>query len=174
MNPGQKRKRDTERRAAKSAKGRADYEARQMEKARQAGIKARTLEEAKAWAAKRESEQAQLRQERAILQREADRIDAERWHRERAEQQAARTLAAAELADATKAQAEHGTDRAYCRLDVSSGVRCWLLPGHQSPCRAQPAPTPPPRRMGGHSALLAMLMMVATSDPCPTPRSDHE
>ena len=35
-----------ERRRAKAAKDRADYDARKMEKARQAGIKARTAEEA--------------------------------------------------------------------------------------------------------------------------------
>ena len=64
MTPGQKKRIEAARRAAKSAKDRADYDARKLEKARQAGIKARTAEEVKAALEAREAERAQLRRPR--------------------------------------------------------------------------------------------------------------
>lgn len=157
MTPGQKKRLEAARRAAKSAKDRADYDARRVEEARQAGIKARTAEEAKAALEAREAERAQLRREREILQREVDRIDAERWRKDREEREAREKQDAANMADAHRSQNANGNDRAYCRLDVSSGVRCWLLPGHEGRC----LPEPPRPVKGGGGRGLGLLLMAA-------------
>jgi hypothetical protein len=174
VTPGQKKRLEADRRAAKSAKSRAKYDARRIEEARQAGIKARTAEEARIALEAREAERAQLRAEREQLRREQDRIDAaesaKRWEKWRAEQDArdaANRLAAQDLADARKSEAANGPERAYCRMYVSAdggsdqpetpgAARCWLLPGHQGRCQAA---LPKPARVGGRG--LGLLLMAA-------------
>lgn len=168
MSPKQRQRAEEEaRRIARSAKDRARYEAKQVEKARQAGAKVRDAEEAKAWAAKREAEQAQLRREREILQREIDRIDAERWRKDREEREAREKQDAANMAAARRSQEANGNDRAYCRLYVSKdggseqpetpdARRCWLLPGHEGRCLPEP-----PRPVKGGGRGLGLLLMAA-------------
>ena len=168
MTPGQKKRIEAARRAAKSAKDRADYDARKLEKARQAGIKARTAEEAKAALEAREAERAQLRREREILRREEDRIDAERWRKDREERDAREKQDAANMAEARRSQEANGNDRAYCRLYTSKdggsdqpetpdARRCWLLPGHEGRC----LPEPPRPVKGGGGRGLGLLLMAA-------------
>lgn len=168
MTPGQKKRLEAARRAAKSAKDRADYDARKIERARQAGAKVRDAEEAKAWAAKREAEQAQLRREREARESEERRAYSEKWHKEQAERDARNRQDTANLEAAHRSQNANGNDRAYCRMYVSKdggtdqpetpdARRCWLLPGHEGRC----LPEPPRPVKGGGGRGLGLLLMAA-------------
>lgn len=164
MSPRQQRLAEEEaRRIARSAKDKARYDAKQIEKARQAGAKVRDAEEAKAALEAREAERARLRAEYDARQREESRLYWEKWHKEQAEREAREKQDAANMAEARASQQEHGDERPRCHRDTSetsasvrSGVRCWLLPGHEGRCLPEP-----PRPVKGGGRGLGLLLMAA-------------
>lgn len=170
MSPKQRQRAEEEaRRIARSRKDRARYEAKQMEKARQAVAKVRDAEEAKTALVAREAERARLRAEYDAKQREESRLYWEKWHRGQAERDVRNRLDAANMADARRSQEANGNDRAYCRLYVSKdggsdqpetpdARRCWLLPGHEGRCQPEP---PRPVKGGGGRGLGLLLMAAA-------------
>lgn len=149
-----KRARDEARRKERAERDRAGYLARVAEKERR---RVRSIEDARTLLAEREL----LREETARLKAERRQKWAEedaRWAAEHRERRAREAVAAQDLADARKAESEHGETRCYCRLDVSEGVRCWLLPGHLGACQPRPAP---PRKVGRGGAALWLLLAGA-------------
>lgn len=155
MTARQKRLEAIARAKTRNAKDREAYKERQRARDYAEAEALRARNERESAEAARKVEAKRLRDERDALERERSRLHWEKWHKEQAEREAANRLAAQDLADARKSEAANGPERAYCRLDVSEGVRCWLLPGHQGRC--QPAPPKPSK--GGRG--LGLLLMAA-------------
>lgn len=154
--PGQKKREEAARRAARTAKDRADYQARRakaVHKAIEAGLAlARAAEQEEA----EKASQAAAREAAKKVRAAEDTLRYQRLVAERA---------AHELAfNEAQAAKDAGDARPFCPKEVTDGVPCWLLPDHTSPCRAAPTPVPPPtprQKLSLRSAALMLPLLLA-------------